>query len=958
HLINLGIKGKGILRNDGRLTDKWLDRYRHCETGGWWCSGVDIVTGAESDWGQFKPDSPRTYQEKKGFGQTKTKTIKYESPPKAKTEIYALRITLEIWQEIAQLNNVPMPQNIEIDEQTGEARNFWAWVLQTPKIPIAITEGAKKAGCLLTAGYVAIALPGIYNGYRQEKDRFGKVVGQPELIPQLEVFAVEGREINFCFDRDLKPKTKQNLRRAIVKTGKLFEAKGCTVKVITWNHRAKGVDDLIAATDVDYFHDRYEVRLPLLNFELADLIDLSPYINLKLNQRYLSESLKPPETAQLIGLSSPKGTGKTEWLSWRVDRNRKKGIKTLVITHRIQLAKALAQRFGIDHIEEMRRSGIGGVFGFALCIDSVHPKSQARFDPTDWEGAHIIIDECEQVIWHQLNSQTCQSRRVTILETFQELVRVAIATGGKIYLSDADLSPIAIAYIEKLIPDEIERWIVQNKYNSNRGKRKLVVYDGGDPRELVTQLKKAIVRGEKPLIHTSGQKQRSGWGTINLEGYFKKLYPQLKILRIDAETVADPQHPAYGCMNELNKILPLYDIVLASPVLETGVSIDIKNHFDSVWCIAWGVQTVDAVCQALERLRDDVPRHIWARRVGLNSSFVGNGAVDLKQLLASTHKLAIANIGLLQRAGITDFDGLDWNWQKAHLEAWARRAIIVNAGMKKYRQSILEKLKVEGYKIVPFDPDRDPELRELQQEQFKQTKAEISANKKAGYRQYCDRVSQAEEVSESELVELRQKRSKTETERLAERKGNLKQRYDVEVTPELVERDDQGWYAKLRLHYYLTVGEQFLAQRDQKKIISLMEDTGKAFKPDINQQSLSAIVYALKLLNIEQFFDANGIFSKFTLKDWFERLNNPMTRGQIKTILGIKINPLKDTPIAVANRILKLLGLKLECIGSTGGRKNKHRIYSGCKLNADGRDLIFAQWLKRDKQQLIEDLAA
>lgn len=78
---------------------------------------------------------------------------------------------------------------------------------------------------------------------------------------------------------------------------------------------------------------------------------------------------------------------------------------------------------------------------------------------------------------------------------------------------------------------------------------------------------------------------------------------------MDAETVADPSHPAFGCIENINEVVVNYDIVLASPTIETGISIDV-NHFDSVWCLANGVQTVDAVCQTIERVRSDVDRHI------------------------------------------------------------------------------------------------------------------------------------------------------------------------------------------------------------------------------------------------------------------------------------------------------------------------------------------------------------
>ena len=124
----------------------------------------------------------------------------------------------------------------------------------------------------------------------------------------------------------------------------------------------------------------------------------------RVNERYLTEELVPPSDAQIIGIKSAKGTGKTQWLTEQVSFALAAGQRSLVATHRIQLAKELCHRFGIDHIEEIRSSQTGGILGYGVCIDSLHPKSQARFNPTDWEKALVILDECEQVIWHLLNS--------------------------------------------------------------------------------------------------------------------------------------------------------------------------------------------------------------------------------------------------------------------------------------------------------------------------------------------------------------------------------------------------------------------------------------------------------------------------------------------------------------------------------------------------------------------------
>ncbi|MBE9176491.1 hypothetical protein IQ225_16365, partial [Synechocystis salina LEGE 06155] len=124
-------------------------------------------------------------------------------------------------------------------------------------------------------------------------------------------------------------------------------------------------------------------------------------------------------------------------------------------------------------------------------------------------------------------------------------------------------------------------------------------------------------------------------GTINLEIILSRAFPKLKILRIDAESVAEPGHPAYGVMGNLNTVLPLYDIVIviASPTLETGVSIDIKEHFQRVFCFAPGSQTAEAVCQSLARVRENIPRHLWVKKY--SNQRIGNGSTIPKLLVQS-----------------------------------------------------------------------------------------------------------------------------------------------------------------------------------------------------------------------------------------------------------------------------------------------------------------------------------
>ena len=932
--------GRSERRNDGRLTNYWVKRYDHLYNGGWWCGSVDLTTDEDSQWGCFKPNTPYQDIEKpKGFDKNspaKKKYRKYEHPPKAKTELFNLKVPLHLWEAIAKRYEVKMPKNIVVTPD-GRAVGFWAWVIGNTKIPLIITEGVKKAGCLLTANYVGVAVPGIYNGYRQPKNAYGQKIGKPYLIPDLEIFAENGREIIFCFDQDKKQETIKNVRTAIKVTGRLFNKLGCKVSVISWNTEEKGVDDLIVAKGVDFFHTLYKNRTPLSNFNLGAFLDLSKYNPLNIDERYLDEKIVFPETAQVIGIKSAKNTGKTERIALEVAKALRQGRRVIVPTHREQLAITLANRFGIDYRTEIKTSVTNGVLGYALCIDSLHPHANPPFNPDEWREAVVIIDEAEQFLWHMLNSNTCEKNRVAIIQSFKELLQTAVGTGGKVILADADLSAISLDYVKSLIGFPVETWVVENKHNPNKGKRRLITYSGSDPRKLIERLVKSIKAGEKPFIQTSGQKVESKWGSITLECYLKKKFSHLRILRIDRESIAEPGHPAYGCMNSLNQILSNYDIAICSPIIETGISIDLKGHFDAVWCIAMGVQSVDAVCQTVERMRDNIPRHIWIKATAKGNR-IGNGATSIRSLLYSEHKQTNANMRLLQLADIHDFDDLDVNFSRESFNAWAKRACVVNAGKNDYRANVISKLLEEGYEL--YDPD-EPNKPEVVNEEMKQVRDE-------NYQVYREEVSEAPTPTDEKLKTLKKKRAKTKEERLMERKGDLTKRYGVEVTPEVVKKDDKGWYNQLKLHYYLTIGNIYLAQRDKCSLAKLTENSnGRAFKPDVNKRTISAKIKALEILGMKQFLDPEAKFTSNSLADWFEMIKQ--YRHEIKILLGVNINPDKDSPIGAAQRILKKLGLKLEKLYFRGSRQTKQRVYGGCQFDAE-RAAIFANWLERDEK--------
>ena len=1000
--------------NTGAISYSILKRYRHIEAGGWWVSGVDVLNNYSDDlYGQFKPLQPR-------LSADKGKIIKYEGPPKHPTGIIALKVSRLLWHSVAGLNRIKLflsPLALRLRDRTTPI-SFWSWVVDNPEVTLIVTEGAKKAAALLSLGYAAIALPGVFNGYRQPKDEFGRKTGPAKLIPQLQVFATPGRKVYFAFDKDTKASTIANVNKAIAKTGKLFAKADVDVKVINWQESAKGIDDLIVEHGAEAFHQAYDKALSLETWLVRSSVRLTYKANIQVNRRYLGSLVEAevrlgdeetgspkglagasredwetaktspspqvpmspsplhiPNTAKLIGLKSPKGSGKTYLLEQIVERAIKEGKWVLLLTHRIQLGEALCQRVGLPYLTEIKTVEYGTTLGYGLCIDSLHPNSGAKFNADNWDDGIVIIDEAEQVIWHMLNSATCANERVEILAQFKTLIQNNLSGDGQVYLADADLSDVAIDYIRSLAGFHVDPFVVVNDWQPPKQQRWTIHnYEDKNSARLVRDLLSHIEAGGKPFISCSAQKLKSKWGTQNLESYLQQEFPDRKILRIDSETVADPSHPAYGCIAHLNEILPNYDLAIASPSIETGVSIECERtdrshsevpltfqlllqgiktnlgkiksvpHFDSVWAIAQGVQTVDSIRQALARIRASVPRYLWAAKRGFNKCMVGNGATVKKALIASTKNKASKNIRYLQLAdtSLSDLD-LDTNFQPESLNTWAKRGCYINLTMQNYRSSIVEGLIAEGHEVTA-----PAELKTEVLNCVTEVETQLKHVAKTKYQADCAHVADAPIPTDAQYQKLKDKRAKTKSERWVERKGNLVRRYgsDVPITPELVAKDDEGWYGKILSHYYLTVGRQHLIGRDLKQLRAIACHTkNRLWLPDFNRSLLSTSLRLLETLIIDLLkpgVEYRGSDPNLQLIAELAHAN----KRELKTFLGLTIVE-SDTPIKIAQKLLSLLGLKLTYIGRLGSREQRERVYV-FESPSDGREEIFASWLQRD----------
>ena len=206
--------------NAGRLDSYHLKRFEDClQTSGWWLPAKNpfrCPINKDVQWGQFKPDNNTPIKESLNGG--KYQSVKVDSKTCDTYSCLFLTPDIKQWEETAKHNQLKMPVLPSSTTEFDIGLAFWHWVKDNPEIPIIITEGGKKAGCLLSQGKVTIALPGITMWRKDE-----------ELLPELKILANDGRHFFLCFDSDIKFKTKQDCFVQLQKLAQKLEDLGSKV---------------------------------------------------------------------------------------------------------------------------------------------------------------------------------------------------------------------------------------------------------------------------------------------------------------------------------------------------------------------------------------------------------------------------------------------------------------------------------------------------------------------------------------------------------------------------------------------------------------------------------------------------------------------------------------------------------------------------------------------------------
>ena len=315
------------------------------------------------------------------------------------------------------------------------------------------------------------------------------------------------------------------------------------------------------------------------------------------DQDYLDLPVPPKDS--ITAIKSGLGTGKTtnliKWLESLEDYG------AVSLGYRNSLLLQFANKANFTHIHEKESSySIKDCRGkVTACINSHH-----RFNPDDFDGKLLLLDEVVSVLKQLLFSKTVKHREQAI-----ELIKEAIIRSSRVAILDGNLADPYIEFIKAVDPTKTIE-IVNNTHKGN--KPKLVLLEGTIKK---TKLRK---RDHSPWLYdlitvpnmTGAIASDSQVLLESLDKILSKL--GFTTFRVDGKTINSPEVQEFlANPNKYLKENPIHRF-LFSPSCESGLDINISQYFTHFFGLFFGQLDADSISQIIARIRDtEVTRYLW-----------------------------------------------------------------------------------------------------------------------------------------------------------------------------------------------------------------------------------------------------------------------------------------------------------------------------------------------------------
>jgi hypothetical protein len=644
--------------------------------------------------------------------------------------------------------------------------------------------------------------------------------------------------------------------------------------------------------------------------------------------------------------------------------------------------------------EQIENVNMASIYTLGLCWDSLR-----RVENRDLKNSLIIIDEAELGFTHLATSSTCRGNRPHLLTVFSEKVIECLMSGGRVILSDADLTDVSIDYVRQLLPIPIQPFIVLNDYKGKES-RWVIDFRTGSRGSTLGDIMKAIEAGNYIAITTDSQAEAEA-----LERRILTEYPELCslfdekagqitdkakagipcIVRLDSKTAESEAGKDF--LRKPNEAILKWKprILIYTPTMGVGVSIDETTtrlldeleipipYFDMVFGLFFGVIEPSQCRQQLARIRANVPRIVWCKEAnraleGCKSFFPQEiSKQSFKYHQNNLNPIDIARAAADKAAGSDDandemvmeeliklyensWDKKSKCWRNPHLDLYAKLKARRNYGLWNLAALLKEELEDEGHTVVCSIGGSSEWIKKI-----KTDKGEIKLEEAIQISQSTPlpTVDDARKVLNSV--------TSTKEDRNAARKTLLIEELpEIELTPEFlyeaILKDRCRWLSQQKLFWYYT-NPQAAKTIDTDRLLSqfkkfignttYMADV-RTFSPKIEAIQKAGIFELVDLSNPDKIYTGDSDQAQQFL------LRALAAKDLLKTAFDINVTQ-NSPPIALANRILGKMGLKLTK-KTKAKEDNRYQLSTDC-INNPNRVAVLGALDRKWAEKAAQDVS-
>jgi len=441
------------------------------------------------------------------------------------------------------------------------------------------------------------------------------------------------------------------------------------------------------------------------NWKLEEYNDLTTFtadktFEARFCRDYVLENVPSLEN-KILAVKVFKGGGKSYMSSSLSAREQRPVLK---ITHRVMLGRQncrvkkgekpvtyIDEFFKGKHQDKVRLMALNDE-SMGICIDSL-----TMLADIDLSNYIVEIDEAVQVHEALMIGKTHIEKVRGMVWAILELI---LKSCYAVVLLDADANDRVIDYFQQASNNK-EVIKIQNLYTEN--KRTCYIYEKKD--NLIASLEKSLQKGENNLLVIDSEKE----GTA----LYHLLKAKYKTLLITRESLAnDPTLHEYLKNKGRDIRREKFQLVIASPVINTGISIQIGEYFKNNYGVFVGVLPTNGVRQFLMRDRGQGDRHIWAanRGIGYKSEYSHSEIHTINDNQGLVHLWSTTYVQQLENCRLGDayiyvgtLINLKIDVHCLSSEHVAKVQAVNNLNKSLYKVILLKELAIEGYELLLGD---------------------------------------------------------------------------------------------------------------------------------------------------------------------------------------------------------------------------------------------------------------